>query len=58
MVIVGLEPFSWKRVNKRGKMDLEVTDCTKEAYEMQLFGFTSRTVRDCGNFTLRERGAA
>lgn len=28
-------------------MDLEVKDCGKEAYEMQLYGFSSRTVCEC-----------
>jgi hypothetical protein len=27
----------------------DVEECTKEAYEMQIFGFSSRTVCDCGN---------
>jgi hypothetical protein len=34
---------------KCGKMDLETEDSAKEAYEMQLYGFSSRTVCDCGN---------
>jgi len=34
---------------KCGKMDLETEASAKEAYEMQLYGFSSRTVCDCGN---------
>jgi hypothetical protein len=34
----------------------EAGECTKEAYEMQFFGFSSRAVSDCGNCNLRKIG--